>query len=206
MLVGLSTAHQVGLAVTAGAFIVFALASSFLFPRFRPQFPGNGLLAFIVVCFVFFFGMLTAVEVFGAEESEGGEEHVAQTDTGGEEPTTVQRTTTQAQTSTAEQETTAPQTSTSNTTTSEARDVEVMESEFKIAMPSTLKPGKYTFEVENDGKLPHDLAIKGGKKTELINAGGKTELVVDLRPGKYHFYCSVPGHEQAGMKIDVTVS
>ena len=204
MLVALSTAHQVGLAVTAGAFIVFALACSFLFPRFRPQCPGNGLLAFIVVCFVFFFGMLTAVEVFGAEESEGGGEHVAQTDTGGEEPTTVQRTTTQQRTSTAQGQPTTQQNST--TTAEVAQDVDVTESEFKIAMPSTLKAGKYTFEVDNEGKLPHDLAIKGGKKTELIDAGGKGELVVELKPGKYRFYCSVPGHEQAGMKIDVTVS
>jgi uncharacterized cupredoxin-like copper-binding protein len=205
VLLGLSTSHQVGLAVTAAAFIVFALASSFLFPRFRPQFPGNGLLAFIVVCFVFFFGMLAAVEVFGVEETAGGEEHVAQTDTGGEQPTTVQRTTTQQQTSTVQQ-TTTELTTTSKTVTVEAQDVAVTETEFKIAMPSTLKAGKYTFEVDNEGKLPHDLAIKGGKKTELIDGGGKGELAVDLAPGKYHFYCSVPGHEQAGMKIDVTVS
>jgi uncharacterized cupredoxin-like copper-binding protein len=202
VLLGLSTGHQVGLAVTAGAFIVFALASSFLFPRYRPQFPGNGLLAFIVVCFVFFFGMLTAVEVFGAEESEG-EEHVAQAETGAEQPTTTQRTTTQQQTST-EQETTttAPQT----TTTAAVEDVKVSETEFKIAMPATLKAGKYRFEVKDDGKIAHDLAIKGGAKTKLIQPGGEATLEVDLKPGKYHFYCTVPGHEAAGMKIDVTVS
>jgi len=65
----LSTGHEVGLGVTALAFILFALASSFLFPRFRPDYPGRGLLAFIVVAFVFFFGMLTAVEVFGTEDT-----------------------------------------------------------------------------------------------------------------------------------------
>ena len=206
MLLGLSTEHQVGLAVTAAAFIVFALASSFLFPRFRPQFPGNGLLAFIVVCFVFFFGMLTAVEVFGAEEEKHAEATSAETqsETGGEQPTTVQRTTTQQQQTTVEKTTTVERTTTA--AAAAAKDVDVTETEFKIAMPSTLKAGKYTFEVRNDGKLPHDLAIKGGKKTELIDAGGKAELTVDLKPGKYHFYCSVPGHEQAGMKIDVTVS
>ena len=59
-----------GVAVTAAAFIIFALASSFLFPRFWADYPGRALLAFIVVSLVFFFGMLSAVEVFGAE-SEG---------------------------------------------------------------------------------------------------------------------------------------
>jgi uncharacterized cupredoxin-like copper-binding protein len=28
---------------------------------------------------------------------------------------------------------------------------------------------------------------------------------VDLPPGEYKFYCTVPGHEQSGMKVDVTV-
>lgn len=198
MPLALTTGHQVGLAVTAAVFILFALASSFLFPRFRPQYPGGGLPAFIVICFVLFFGMLTAVEVFGAEPKEGEKEPVA------EPATTAEPTTTQQQTSTAEQTTTAPP----KTTTAEAaaKDVKVSETEFKIAMPSTLTAGKYTFEAEDDGKLPHDLAIKGGSKTKLIQPGGKAELSVTLKPGKYHFYCTVPGHEQAGMKIDVTVS
>ena len=93
MPLALSTGHEVGLAVTGAVFIAFALASSFLFPRFRPQYPGRGLPAFIVVAFVFFFGMLTAVEVFGAEKKEGGK-RVAETATA-PTPTTTQRTTTQ---------------------------------------------------------------------------------------------------------------
>jgi uncharacterized cupredoxin-like copper-binding protein len=197
----LSTGHQVGLAVTAAAFIAFALASSFLFPRFRPQYPGGGLPAFIVISFVFFFGMLTAVEVFGAEEEEGGAERVAET--GGAEPTTVQRTT-QQQSSGAEQTTSTAKTTTAAAT---AQVIEVEETEFKIELPSTtLSAGKYTFDVKDNGKIPHDLAIKGGPKTKLIQPGGSAELAVTLKPGKYHLYCSVPGHEQAGMKVDVTVS
>ena len=68
MPLALSTGHEVGLAVTGAAFIAFALASSFLFPRFRPQYPGGGLRAFIVVAFVFFFGMLAAVEPDSLED------------------------------------------------------------------------------------------------------------------------------------------
>ena len=43
----LSSGHEIGLAVVAACFIAFALASSLLFPRFRVQFPGRGLPAFI---------------------------------------------------------------------------------------------------------------------------------------------------------------
>ena len=200
MLLGLSTGHEVGLAVTAGAFIAFALASSFLFPRVRPDYPGSGLPAFIVISFVFFFGMLTAVEVFGAEPSEAGGEKTAET-------TTTQQTST-APTTTQQQSTTSAQTTTTQTTTAAqaVEDIKVTETEFKIAMPATLKAGQVRFEVKNDGKIEHDLAIKGGPKTALIHPGGEAQLVVTLKPGKYHFYCSVPGHEAAGMKVDVTVS
>jgi uncharacterized cupredoxin-like copper-binding protein len=198
----LSTGHQIGLGVTAAVFIAFALASSFLFPRFRPQYPGGGLLAFIVVAFAFFFAMLAAVEVFGAEEKEG-EERVAETTP---EPTA---TTTQATTT---EETTTAATSTQATTTTtpkpQATTVQVTESEFKIVLPSTkLKAGKITFDVKNDGAVPHDLAIVGmSEKTKQIPEKGSAKLTVTLKAGTYELYCSVPGHKEAGMDLKVTVS
>ncbi len=75
LVAGLSTGHMIGLAVTGGVFIAFALSASFLAPRRWPDFPGkNGLSVFIIVCFVLFAAMLTAVEVFGVEKSEAGTE------------------------------------------------------------------------------------------------------------------------------------
>jgi uncharacterized cupredoxin-like copper-binding protein len=194
----LSTGHQVGLGVTALVFILFALASSFLFPRFRPDYPGRGLLAFIVVAFVFFFGMLTAVEVFGAEETHHAEGAAGETTTAAEETTTTQQTTTA--------ETTTQETTTGGKPAE--TKVPVSETEFKITLSSTtLKAGEITFEVKDDGKIPHDLAIKEtADKTKLIPAGGTAELKVTLKPGKYELYCTVPGHEAAGMKLSVTVT
>ena len=203
MPLALSTGHEIGLGVTALVFILFALASSFLFPRFRPDYPGHGLLAFIVVAFVFFFGMLTAVEVFGAE-SKHGEAAAAETTTAPTQTTTPQQTTTAA--------TTTQATTTQATTTTPAKPaatkVPVSETEFKITLASTnLKAGELTFEAKNDGKIPHDLAIKQtGDKTKLIQPGGTAELKVTLKPGTYELYCTVPGHEEAGMRVNVTVS
>jgi uncharacterized cupredoxin-like copper-binding protein len=195
----LSTGHEIGLGVTALVFIIFALASSFVFPRFRPDYPGHGLLAFIVVAFVFFFGMLTAVEVFGAE-SKHGEAAAAET-------TTAQQTTT-AKTTTQPSATTTTQATTTTTATPAATKVPVSEVEFKITLASTnFKAGEITFEAKNDGKIPHDLAIKGtSDKTKLIPPGGSAELKVTLKPGKYELYCTVPGHEAAGMRLNITVA
>jgi uncharacterized cupredoxin-like copper-binding protein len=92
-----------------------------------------------------------------------------------------------------------------------AQTVPVSEKEFSIALPggNSLKGGKYTFAVKNVGKIQHDLAVEGGglneTKTKLIDAGKSADLTVTLKPARYTFYCSVPGHEQAGMKVAVTV-
>jgi uncharacterized cupredoxin-like copper-binding protein len=199
----LSTGHEVGLGVTALVFILFALASSFLFPRFRPDYPGRGLPAFIVISFVFFFGMLTAVENFGAE-SKHGEAAAAESTTAG--------TTTAAQTTTAETTTTTQAATTTAPTTTTAKPVatkvQVSETEFKITTDLTsFKAGQITFVAKNDGKIPHDLAVKEtGDKTSEIPPGGTAELKVNLKPGKYELYCTIPGHEAAGMKLTITVS
>jgi uncharacterized cupredoxin-like copper-binding protein len=198
----LSTGHEVGLGVTALAFILFALASSFLFPRVRPDYPGRGLLAFVVVAFVFFFGMLTAVEVFGAE-SKHAEAAAPETSTAATS-TTAPATTTAATTSVG-QTTTQQATTTAKPTETK---LAVTEAEFKITLASAnLKAGKIAFEVKNDGKIAHDLAIKEtGDKTKEIPPGGTAELKVELKPGKYLLYCSIPGHEAAGMKLSITVT
>jgi hypothetical protein len=58
--------HEVGLIVVAGVFIAFALASSLLVPRYKPDFPGpNGLSVFAIASIVLFVLMIAAVNFFG---------------------------------------------------------------------------------------------------------------------------------------------
>jgi uncharacterized cupredoxin-like copper-binding protein len=209
LVLALSTGHKVGLAVVAGVFIAFALASSFLFPRFRVQYPGRGLPAFIIVALVFFFGMLTAVEVFGAEPKEKGSEQAAETlpqQTSTSTPTsTAAQTTTQTHTTTKAQPTTASTTTSAPPPTATAT-VPVTESEFKIVLGSkALKAGKFRFEIKNAGSIPHDLAIVGGPKSALIPPHGTGTLIATLKPGTVELYCSVPGHKAAGMDLKATV-
>jgi len=69
MVFALSTGHQIGLAATGAAFIVFALLSSFVFPRISPDFPGKkGMVWYIPLAVCFFAAMISAVLVFGREK------------------------------------------------------------------------------------------------------------------------------------------
>ncbi len=74
---------------------------------------------------------------------------------------------------------------------------------------ATTKAGKVTVEFDNPQSLTHDVAIEdsSGKEvgaTELI-ADGSDSTTVNLKPGTYTFYCSVPGHREAGMEGTLTV-
>jgi len=71
------------------------------------------------------------------------------------------------------------------------------------------KPGKVTIDFTNPAALEHDVAIESeaGKEiagSELIGEG-KTSVSAELAPGTYTFYCTVPGHREAGMEGTLTV-
>jgi uncharacterized cupredoxin-like copper-binding protein len=62
--------------------------------------------------------------------------------------------------------------------------------------------------MDNPSQVPHGVAIKGGGVSQtgsVVQSGGKSTVSLTLKPGKYEFYCPVPGHEQAGMKGTLTV-
>jgi uncharacterized cupredoxin-like copper-binding protein len=90
-----------------------------------------------------------------------------------------------------------------------AQAVDVAEAEFSIKLPSkNLTPGPHEFDVVNNGRTEHDLAINGPKarkKTPLIKPGDRAKLEVDLVKGSYKLVCTVPGHEKAGMETVIDV-
>ncbi len=71
------------------------------------------------------------------------------------------------------------------------------------------KPGKVTIDFTNPSALEHDVAIEGeGKElasSELVANGGKATVSAELAPGTYTFYCTVPGHREAGMEGTLVV-
>ena len=64
-------------------------------------------------------------------------------------------------------------------------------------------PGSVTITMKNASPLPHNVAIKGAGVNvvgAIVSKGGTSTVTATLKKGSYVFYCSVPGHEAAGMK------
>jgi plastocyanin len=73
----------------------------------------------------------------------------------------------------------------------------------------TAKAGKVTVAFTNKAPLSHNFTIQSASgatvaATPTFNGGTKT-LTATLKPGKYTFLCTVPGHAMAGMKGTLTV-
>jgi plastocyanin len=69
--------------------------------------------------------------------------------------------------------------------------------------------GKVSIDFTNMSPLGHNMTIESssGKvigATPTFQGGSKT-VTLDLKPGTYKFFCSVPGHRMAGMEGTLTV-
>jgi len=66
-----------------------------------------------------------------------------------------------------------------------------------------------TIVMANMSPVEHNVTVAQGSKvlgaTPTFTGGTRT-LSLKLKPGKYTFYCSVPGHRQAGMEGTLNVS
>jgi plastocyanin len=71
------------------------------------------------------------------------------------------------------------------------------------------KAGTVTIEMTNNSPLEHNVTVAqggtvlGATPTFIKNS---RSLTLTLKPGTYTFYCSVPGHRQAGMEGTLSVS
>jgi plastocyanin len=69
--------------------------------------------------------------------------------------------------------------------------------------------GTVTINFDNPSGTPHDVAVEdeGGSelaKTEVISES-TASTSADLQAGSYTFFCTVPGHREAGMEGTLTV-
>lgn len=69
----------------------------------------------------------------------------------------------------------------------------------------TASAGKVKIQFSNSAPLGHNLTIQRGTSGPTVGAtptfsGGSRTLTVNLKPGRYTFFCSVPGHRAGGMQ------
>lgn len=71
----------------------------------------------------------------------------------------------------------------------------------------TAPAGEVTLRSPNESVVPHNIAVDEPEEQigEIVQSGGVSEITVDFPAGEYEYYCSVPGHRQAGMVGTLTV-
>ena len=74
----------------------------------------------------------------------------------------------------------------------------------------TAKAGKVSIDFTNMSSLSHNVTVASSSgaivgATPTFQGSSKT-VSLNLKPGTYTFYCSVPGHRMAGMQGTITVS
>ena len=67
-----------------------------------------------------------------------------------------------------------------------------------------------TITMTNMSPVMHNFTVQEGTAGKILGAtptfnGGSRSLTLDLKPGTYTYFCSVPGHRQAGMVGTLTV-
>jgi uncharacterized cupredoxin-like copper-binding protein len=80
--------------------------------------------------------------------------------------------------------------------------------DYEIHMPQEFAAGRVVFNVENGGKEEHAFEVEGNgvhQETEVLTAGNRTTMEVNLAPGTYKVYCPVGDHEEKGMTTTITV-
>lgn len=73
------------------------------------------------------------------------------------------------------------------------------------ASEATAPPGRIEFVMANPSPIDHNIALEGDGEGAVVGNGGESRFEANLKPGKYVFLCTVPGHAEGGMQGDLTV-
>jgi plastocyanin len=73
------------------------------------------------------------------------------------------------------------------------------------ASTATAPPGPIEFVMDNPSPIDHNIALEGGPEGDVVGNGGTSRFETTLKPGKYVYVCTVPGHAEGGMEGDLTV-
>jgi uncharacterized cupredoxin-like copper-binding protein len=208
--------------IAGGLLVAWALIVSLLLGMRKPDFPGSlgGERAVITITVVLVIcAASTAVITSGGTENAGAASASAETTStatpgGTTAPSetapakSAPATSTPAKSPKATTGTPAPASSPAAATTAKLAANPAGQLAFE-PKALTAKAGKVTIDMSNMSPLEHDVALEQGNNVlgqTPVFTGGSKSLTLTLKPGKYTFFCTVPGHRQAGMEGTLTVS
>ncbi|MEX2107560.1 MAG: cupredoxin domain-containing protein [Solirubrobacterales bacterium] len=75
---------------------------------------------------------------------------------------------------------------------------------------ASAQAGDVKIDFNNPEPVEHDVDVEDSNDeeiggTDLISSDSTSVTLQDVKPGNYTFYCSVPGHREAGMEGTLTV-
>jgi plastocyanin len=87
-------------------------------------------------------------------------------------------------------------------------DLDMVDLKFQPADFTIAANTDVTINLTNSGALTHDFHMDEPKPftSDVLTGGQKTSFKLNLAPGTYDYWCSQPGHKQAGMVGKITVS
>ena len=210
--------------IAGGLLVAWALIVSAGLGLRRPDFPGglSGQRAVVAISAVLVLGAVSTAVITSGSAAKAGTTSAASTPSagGGEQPAATPAASTPAASTPA---TSAPATTpkaTTGTPPPPSSPAASATSSLKLAAnPSgqlsfdakqlSAKAGKVTITLRNASPLEHNVAIAQGSTALGATptfAGGSKALTLTLKPGTYTFFCTVPGHRQAGMEGTLSVS
>lgn len=68
--------------------------------------------------------------------------------------------------------------------------------------------GALTLRMPNPSPIPHNIAIEEPENEvgDVVEQGGVSEVMADFPAGSFTYFCTVPGHREAGMEGTLTTS
>jgi plastocyanin len=204
--------------VVGGVLVLAALVVSFVGIRGDESFPRNrGLMVGVIALFVAIVGTTMAFAIVKAvDEQDKRDKELAkeepQPENSGAEPATPGG---QPQASSGGNQQPVQTTAGAGATggAMENLDVSSPADGGLIFQPDGLiaKPGNVTISYDNPSPVPHSIAVATANgnilgQVQPFTDGKQSVTLTNLAPGKYIFFCTVPGHREAGMEGNLTVT
>jgi plastocyanin len=194
--------------VCGGILAASAVTVSFLGLKLK-DFPGKAL-PIVILWFALFVGGATTFAVLHAQDEEQAK--AAETEQAGKEVEKAESSGPfEEETEGAENEGSEEEASEGEKGEGAGTTLEVEASPTALAFNTTeleAKAGQVTIDFKNPSAIPHNVVIEeNGKELAGFDpiAEGEESETADLKPGTYTFFCSVPGHREAGMEGTLTV-